>query len=139
MGLYNIYGEYLAGRKYQFFQGDIKTTIDLDQKEFQGPGGLLLSSLGACKLASFLELKDKYKIRAEEVHLKISGETGFDGLVESTRQPISRFLKIKLFWEIKTNHSEEEIREFMKKVDGACTIGNSLNKDIEISTHIEIR
>lgn len=139
MASYEIKTVHFKERQYKSTLNELEVFTDLNIKEYQNPGALLLSALGSCKVASFIELKEKYGINTENVELIISGITGNKGTVEGTRQPISKFLEINYKWIITTKMSKEEIEKYLPVVDGACTVGNSLDPSIKLTHEVEIR
>lgn len=137
MANYKVETAFREGRIYENSENSAVLTLDLDRKNDMNPGSALLAALGTCKLASFIELKDKYRIRTGEVKVTVKGETGTEES-ENKRQPRSSFKTIEISYSIETDHTEDEISEFLKYVDLACTIGNSLSDSIEIKTSISL-
>lgn len=111
--------------------------VDFNEQEALGSASTMLASLASCKLVSLLELRAKFKMNIEYAEIEVKGETGRAELIEGTHIPISRLLKIEYIFRIRTTHTDEELWEYMKFVNGACTMGNSLSEKIDIIYRIE--
>lgn len=115
--------------------GDI--IIDFNESEAPGSASTFMASLASCKLVSLLELRKKYNMTIDYAEVLVKGETGRAELIEGTHVPISRFLRLEYTFRLRTDHSDEELREYLKFVNGACTMGNSLSEKIDIIYRIE--
>lgn len=137
MGNFQVSATLKTDRIYQNQAGPHNIKIDFDEVAAPGAASTFLASLASCKLVSFMELKDKYKIHIDDAQVVVNGQTGRGELIEGTRIPSSRFLNIEFIFRVRTDHTDEELWEYIKYVNGACTMGNSLSEKININYQIE--
>lgn len=131
MGKYKVTTSLSSKRVYENQTGSFRSDLDFDEVQAPGAAQYFLSSLGSCKLVSFLELRTRFHMDIEEAYLEVSGETGRAGTVENTRFPIFRFQRIEYEFHIRSPHTDDELMEYLKYVNAACTMGNSISEKIE--------
>lgn len=138
MGVYTINTRMDKGRVYQSTsQGQTINLENQRDKTYMNPGEVLLAALGACKCMSFYDLAQKYGMDIQQCQVEIHGVTGKGPLIEGTHIPSSRLLSVEYVYKIQSANSDEELENYMKYVDGACTVGNSLKDDILQSHRFE--
>jgi uncharacterized OsmC-like protein len=59
------------------------------------------------------------------------------GVVEGTHQPRNNVKSIHTVWYIKSSLTDEAIEEYLKIVDGTCTVGLSMDPAIEFTHEIK--
>lgn len=131
MGKYMVRAEHLEERVYLNKTADYEMKLDFNEKEAAGSSQYFLSSLASCKLISLLELRKKFEMDIQEAFVEVYGETGRIGLVEGSRFPVSAFKTIEYVFYLETEHSDEELHDFLRYVNAACTMGNSISEKIE--------
>lgn len=131
MGKYMVRAEHLEERVYLNKTADYEMKLDFNEKEAAGSSQYFLSSLASCKLVSLLELRKKFEMDIQEAFVEVYGETGRIGLVEGSRFPVSAFKTIEYVFYLETEHSDEELHDFLRYVNAACTMGNSISEKIE--------
>lgn len=138
MSNYTVTATYDKDRVYQnqaFPQG---ITIDFNETEAPGAASTFMASLASCKLVSLLELRAKYKMDIEYAEVLVKGVTGWGEPIEGSHLKISRFRNLDFIFRLKTSNTDEELWEYMKFVNGACTMGNSISEKIDITYRIEL-
>lgn len=126
-----VRAEHLEERVYLNKTADYEMKLDFNEKEAAGSSQYFLSSLASCKLISLLELRKKFEMDIQEAFVEVYGETGRIGLVEGSRFPVSAFKTIEYVFYLETEHSDEELHDFLRYVNAACTMGNSISEKIE--------
>lgn len=115
-------------------------TVRMDNKPgktLMNPAEVLLSSLGACKSMGFYDMAAKYNMDIKNCIIEIKSETGRGPKSEFTNRPVSMILSIEYVYKIESTNTDEELENFLHYVNGACTVSNSLNKDIKQSYRFE--
>ena len=137
MGNYQVQATFVKDQIY--LNQVVPQPINIDFNEAAAPGAAstFLASLASCKLVSLLELKEKYKMQIDEAQVLVNGVTGRGELIEGTHIPSSRFLSIEFIFRVKSNQTDEELWDYLKYVNGACTMGNSLSEKIDINYRID--
>ena len=131
MGKYMVRADHLQERVYLNKTADYEMKIDFNEKEAAGSSQYFLSSLASCKLISLLELRTKFEMEISEAYVEVYGETGRIGIVEGTRFPVSAFKTVEYVFYLKTDHSDEELKDYLRFVNAGCTMGNSISDKIE--------
>lgn len=131
MGKHMVRAEHLEERVYLNKTADYEMKLDFNEQEAAGSSQYFLSSLASCKLVSLLELRKKFEMDIQEAFVEVYGETGRIGLVEGSRFPVSAFKTIEYVIYVKTEHSDDELHDFLRYVNAACTMGNSISEKIE--------
>lgn len=126
-----VRAEHLEERVYLNKTADYEMKLDFNEQEAAGSSQYFLSSLASCKLVSLLELRKKFEMDIQEAFVEVYGETGRIGLVEGSRFPVSAFKTIEYVIYVKTEHSDDELHDFLRYVNAACTMGNSISEKIE--------
>ncbi|MEF9951993.1 MAG: OsmC family protein [Clostridium sp.] len=103
------------------------------------PGDMLLNSIAGCKIISFVSLGKKFNITFEDIEVEISGEVEKTGLVRDTHFPKKELVSIHTIYRITTPHSQEDIEDFLLKVDDLCIVGNALSDNIKKTSEIIIK
>lgn len=107
----------------------------LGTKEGMTPGELFLNSLAGCKIMSLMTLARKNKIDIEDITLEIVGEAGLISPDDIGKE----FKKIDSTYNIVSSHPRSTIEELIKDADKICTVGNSLNSNIEKTYKINLK
>lgn len=131
MSQYEVKATYDQERTYDALAGPFEIRVDFNETAFPGSAQYFLTSLAACKLVALMELRQKHKMDITQAEILVKGETGRGETLPGTRIPSSRFLKIDILFRVKTPHTEEELRQYLKQVNSACTVGNSISEKIE--------
>lgn len=118
-------------RVYLNTTGPFNVNLDFDEKEAPGAAQYFLTSLASCKIVSLLELRNRFKMDISEAWIEVFGETGRGELVPGTRFPTSSFKRIEYVFHVATSHTEEELFDYLRFVNAACTMGNSVSEKIE--------
>ena len=137
MGVYSVRTFRQEKTVYQSEMRNHQNSVYMQYKEGESapnPMETVLSALSACKLVDFWDLAEKYKIAFDDASIEVTAVVGPDGMVEGTHQPKNMIKSIHTVWSIKSKLSDEEIEKYLKIVDGACTVGNSMNPSIEFSS-----
>ena len=140
MGVYSVRTVRQEKTVYQSHMRNCSNTVYMQYKEGEpapNPMETMLSALSACKLVNFWDLAAKYKIAFDDAAVEMSAVVGPAGMVEGTHQPRNDVKSIHTVWCIQSGMSDEEIEDYLKIVDGTCTVGLSMNPAI-VWTH-EIR
>lgn len=125
MSQYEVRAVHDKERTYDCKAGSFQISVDFDEKASPGSAQYFLASLAACKLVAMLELRQKHRMDITQAEVLISGKTGRGEPVDGTRIPSSRFERIDILFRVKTPHTEEELREYLRFVNGACTMGTT--------------
>ncbi len=106
-------------------------TLDFNEGEAPGASQYFLASLASCKIVSLLELRTRFKMDISEAWIEVFGETGRGAMVEGTHFPTSSFKRIEYVFHVATSHTDEELFDYLRFVNAACTMGNSVSEKIE--------
>ncbi len=131
MAEYTTRAVWKQDRQYDNQVDDFAVAVDFDRKAAPSAGQMLLVSLASCKLVSFLDLRRKHGMDIQHAEIEVRGVTGKGEPIEGTRYPSFRFLRIDYVFKVRTDHSEEELLHYLKFVNGACTVGNSISDRVE--------
>jgi uncharacterized OsmC-like protein len=140
LGVYSVRTFRQEKTVYQSAMRNHQITVYMQYKEGEAapnPMETMLSALSSCKLVNFWDLAEKYKIAFDDASIEITAVVGSAGVVEGTHQPRNDVKSIHTTWSIKSNITDEEIEEYLKIVDGTCTVGLSMNPSIEFTHEIK--
>ena len=118
-------------RRYDNVVADFSIAVDFDRKTAPSAGQMLLVSLASCKLVSLLDLRSKHGMDIEHAEIEVRGVTGKGERIEGTRYPSFRFLRIDYVFKVRTDHTDDELWAYLKFVNGACTVGNTISGQVE--------
>ncbi|KMT21021.1 OsmC family protein [Clostridium cylindrosporum] len=95
------------------------------------PGEMLLNSVAACKIMSYVSLSKSKNIDVKDLVVEISAEIEEAGPLEDTGIQIKAIKTMKTTYRVKSSNSKEEIENFTKLVEKFCTVANALNDKIK--------
>lgn len=131
MGNYTVRADFRQERTFRNSTAGFEMDLDFNEEHAAGAAQFFLSSLASCKLVSLLELRNRFNMEISEAFVEVHGMTGRTETVEGTRFPIFRFKKIEYVFHVRTDHSDEELKDYLRFVNAACTMGNSISEKIE--------
>lgn len=120
-------------RRYDNAVDDFSIAVDFDKTTAPNAGQMFLVALASCKLVSFLDLRLKHGMDIEAAEIEVRGSTGKEESILGTRYPSFRFLTIDYIFKVRTEHTEEELWEYLKFVNAVCTVGNTISDKVDQS------
>jgi len=101
-------------------------------------GDMLLEALAACAGVTMNAVATSIGIMLDEGIVTAEGDLDFRGTLGVSKEVPVGFQKIRLFFDLKTNASEEEINSLIRLTERYCVVLQTLkgNPAIEISTGV---
>ncbi|ROR25750.1 putative OsmC-like protein [Mobilisporobacter senegalensis] len=117
----------------------------LDQSEEGGgdntamcPGEALLSSLGGCKCMVARMLSKSSKISLENLRIELEADFDPDGFTGKSKVAKIGLSRIVTRYFIKANNTEEEMRQFIERIESTCPIKDTIENPPEMNYEVTI-
>lgn len=95
------------------------------------PIELLLCSLGSCQTIAASIFAKQLNITLEEFKVEIEGDFDSDGFMGINENLRCGYERIRFHMYVKSNASEEKIKELVELVERRCPVGDSIRNGIE--------
>lgn len=131
----------LDGVKVEGSSQNFRITMD-QAKEAGGnnegmcPGEAFLNALGGCKCMVAKKLSESANIKLKELRINLEGEIDSEGLTGETKKIGFSSIKTKYF--ISADNSEEEINNFINKIESNCPIKDTIENDPKMDYELNI-
>ena len=114
-----------------------KMTID----EPEGLGGsntgmnpveLLLGSIGACQTIVATSFAPQFEIDLQDFWVELEGDLDPDGFLGLNDEVSKGYQNIRFNFHIKSDASEEKVKEFVEFIENTCPVGDTINSNLKL-------
>lgn len=98
-------------------------------------GDMLLEALAACAGVTMNAVATSMGLKLDEGIVTAEGDLDFRGTLGVSKEAPVGFNKIRLYFELKTNASEEEIKSLIKLTERYCVVLQTLKNTPEIEIY----
>lgn len=128
----------LEGLKVECTARGFNFTLDQSQEaggndEGMCPGEALLSALGGCKCMVAKLLTKSTNIKLKNLKIELEGDFDPDGFTGKSKVSKIGLSKINTKYFIQADNSEEEIKEFIDKIEIKCPIKDTIENAPEMN------
>lgn len=103
------------------------------------PVEALLGALGGCKCIVARAFAKAHKVDLQEIRVETEGDLDTDGFLGKNPEAKIGFSEMRTKYYIKSSSSEEEIRKYVKFVEGNCPVWDTIvnTPEMKVETIIE--
>lgn len=96
------------------------------------PLELFLSGLGGCQVISAKMFAPAMDFKFDEIRVDVEGDADMDAITGDDPNAYRGISEVRCHYHIKTNESEERVKEFIKFVDDRCPVSVTLKSKIDV-------
>lgn len=100
-------------------------------------GDMLLQALVACAGVTLSAVATAIGVDVKEGNIRAEGDLDFRGTLGVSKEAPVGFRAIRLYFDLETNASEEQLASLMKLTERYCVVYQTISKGSEITVSLE--